>query len=212
MTPRGLRPADNPFAVQRLRRLAYVAPGGAPPNAALDALLTRLVALDHRAAIVGPEGHGKNTLLATLAARLTAAGWRVRHVQLRRGERRLPPPAVASLLAGVTRGDLLLVDGAEQLAMPAWLALRLRSRRAGGLVVTSHRAGLLPTLVDCTTSPALLAGLVSELLDHRSAPVALPPLPAAEELWALYGGNLRDALLHLYDHCAGCLPAPRTLP
>ena len=72
--------------------------------------------------------------------------------------------------------------------------MRFRTRRAGGLVITSHRPGLLPTLFECETSPELLAGIVGELAGSEVE---------AGELWARHRGNVRDALRELYDQWAG---------
>lgn len=91
-------------------------------------------------------------------------------------------------------GDVLFLDGAEQLGWLSWTAVRLRTRRAGGLVVTSHRPGLLPTLFECQTSPELLTGIVEDLAGSDVE---------VGELWAQHRGNVRDALRELYDRWAG---------
>jgi hypothetical protein len=101
-----------------------------------------------------------------------------------------------------------VVDGAQELAPREWEALRENSRDAGGLLVTSHRPGLLPTLHDCRTSPELLEGLMAELLDGATAGDPPPPLPSPHELFARHRGNLREALLAAYDLCAAAPTAP----
>ncbi len=84
------------------------------------------------------------------------------------------------------------MDGAEQLDPLAWWTLRLRSRAAAGMIVTSHRPGLLPTLHECRTTPELLAGIVADLVGAaREAEIG--------ELFARHGGDLRLALRELYD-------------
>jgi hypothetical protein len=186
-----MRARDNPFAVQRLGALAYRLDG-----MSWEALLARFAALGCRAALVGPEGRGKTTLLEELGRRLQAAGWRPRTLVLQRGERRLAAAARERLLAALGPTDLLLVDGAQELSPLAWHRLRRHSRAAGGLLITSHREGMLPTLVTCRTSPELLAALLAELAPR---PLGLPP-PA--ELFARHHGNLRAALLEAYDRCA----------
>jgi hypothetical protein len=185
-----VRARDNPFAAQRILRLRYRLSG-----TSWEEVLERLAALGHRAAVVGPHGRGKSTFLEDLRARLEDRGLHTRAVVLHRGERRLTPLQEESLFAGLSREDVLLLDGAEQLGRLAWLRVRRRSLAAGGLVVTSHRPGLLPTLIDCRTSPELLASILRDLLGPEAETLA----PAAEELFARHGGNLRHALRELYD-------------
>lgn len=199
-----MRACDNPFRVQRLGRLGYRLEG-----TSWEGLMARLAVLGWRAALVGPEGHGKSTLLVELARRLMEdRGFRVRSVTLRRGERRLPAAARAHLLAGVGARDLLLVDGAQELAPREWGRLRAASGPAGGLLITSHRPGLLPTLHDCRTSPELLDGLMAELLAGPREGEVRVALPSPRELFARHRGNLREALLAAYDLFAAVPTAP----
>lgn len=183
-----MRARDNPFASDRVLEVRYRLPDGWT----WEGLLDRLAGLDWRAAIVGPHGRGKTTLLEDLAPRLEARGFRVRtlnlwdeHPRLNREDR--------VRLRDLGPRDFVLLDGAEQLGRLSWLYLKLRCRRAGGLLITSHRPGLLPTLLECRTSPELLAGIVRELTDADA--------PDVETLFARHGGNLRNALRELYD-CA----------
>jgi hypothetical protein len=81
------------------------------------------------------------------------------------------------------------------LSCVSWWRFLLRARRAGGLVLTSHRRGLLPTLLECGTTPELLAALVGELLNE--SPEAHET--HARRLHLKHRGNLRDALRELYD-------------
>lgn len=185
-----MRARDNPFAAQRILRLRYRLDG-----TTWEEVLERLAGLEHRAAVVGPHGRGKTTFLEDLRDRLEDRGFRTRLVVLHRGDRRLTPLQEESLFAGLTREDVLLLDGAEQLGRLAWLRVRRRSREAGGLVVTSHQPGLLPTLFDCRTTPDLLDSLVRDLLGPDTE--ILSPSPG--ELFVRHGGNLRNALRELYD-------------
>ncbi|HEV8240289.1 MAG TPA: hypothetical protein VGS57_13045 [Thermoanaerobaculia bacterium] len=190
-----MRAGDNPFRVQRLARLAYRL-----DDTTWEALIGRWDTLGRRAALVGPEGRGKSTLLAELAERLvTRDGFRLRAVILRRGERRLATGDRARLLDGAGARDLLSIDGAQELSPSEWRRLRDASRAAGGLLITSHRAGLLPTLHECRTTPELLADLLGELLRAERREEAIAPVAAADALFARHRGNLRDALLAAYD-------------
>jgi GTPase SAR1 family protein len=189
-----MRARDNPFAVQRLHAVSYRLSG-----LTWEEMLERLAALRFRAALVGPHGRGKTTLLEELALRLVERGLRTRTVTLHEGDRRLSATQRATLFRDLTPADVLFLDGAEQLSRLAWLEVRTRSRAAGGLVITSHRPGLLPTLHECRTTPELLAGIVEDLAGVEG----YQRLPDAGELLARHGGNVRDALRELYDLCAG---------
>ncbi|HEY2295678.1 MAG TPA: hypothetical protein VGM86_33665 [Thermoanaerobaculia bacterium] len=182
-----MRARDNPFAVQRVHALRYRL-----AVVSWEEMLDRLAALEFRAALVGPHGHGKTTLLEDLGARLAERGFRVRTATLRLGERRLGAVRSAALFQDPDPRDLLLVDGAEQLDPLSWWTLRLRSRDAAGLIVTSHRPGLLPTLHECRTTPALLAGIVADLEGTADG-------EEIAELFARHRGDLRLALRNLYD-------------
>jgi energy-coupling factor transporter ATP-binding protein EcfA2 len=179
--------AVNPYRTERLEALAFRFATGAWQD-----LLQALAAHGGRGALVGPKGSGKTTLLEALARHLRAQGLRVRLLRLSAGDRRVG----WSQLDGVGPGDAVLVDGAEQLAAPSWLRLRARARRAAVLVVTTHRPGRLPAIHRTSTSPGLLAALVEELLGDGEA---RPSEAALAALFHRHDGNLRAALLALYD-------------
>lgn len=82
----------------------------------------------------------------------------------------------------------------------AWLRFRRRARKAAGLVITSHRPGMLPTLIDCSTTPELLDGIIVDLLgkDYGDRREGLP-----RRLLEKHEGNVRNALRELYDIHAG---------
>lgn len=201
-----LRPRLNPFRTERLDSLAYCSPETGRPLE-LAPLVDCFDALGRRAAVIGPEGSGKTTLLDALAPRLVARGLEVRRLRAAPG-------------GGVLRGaealddpgpeTVLFVDGLDRLPGAARRRVRRAARSAGGLLVTAHRPlrtlrvgrlGRLGTLTECATTPALLAALVARL-SGASTPAAAP-LPSAEDLHARHGGNLRTALLELYDLYAG---------
>lgn len=189
-----MRARDNPFASHRLHAVRYRLVG-----LDWDQLLARLEALGFRAAVVGGEGGGKTALLEALAPLLTARGFRLRRATASRPGPALPAGAERALLEGLTDRDLILLDGADHLGRASWWRLRRRTRAAGGLVIASHRRGLLPTLVECTSTPELLAEIVAELTGDDATAAALP---STDELFARHRGNLRDALRELYDRCA----------
>jgi len=201
--------------VQRVQGIRYRL-----TDLAWEDLLARLADLSYRAAIVGPHGRGKTTLLEDLGRRLEDRGFSLRSVTLHEGDRRLTLDQERTLLEGLTPSAMLLLDGAEQLGRLAWRRVERRSRAAAGLLITSHCAGLLPTLHECASSPELLAGIVRVLLGAESGTLS----PTPEELFTRHRGNLRDALRAPYDvygarttqpppprpsPARACLPPPR---
>jgi hypothetical protein len=108
------------------------------------------------------------------------------------------PGFLDGFFASLGARDVILFDGAEQLGRIGWARFERRARAAGGLVVTSHRAGLLPSLVETSTTPELLDRLVEQILGDRASEVR----PLTPLLFAKHGGNLRDAMRELYDHYA----------
>jgi hypothetical protein len=182
---------DNPFATARVLRLRYRVQSW-------PALLDRLAGFNYRAAIVGREGSGKTTLLEDFAPRLEERGFAVLRLFVNRDTERAGPAVFGALRTNVTSRTIVLLDGAEQLSVLQWLRVRLITRRAAGLVITSHRPGLLPTLMECRTSPELLGGLMHELLGDAAESYAA----RAPALFLKHNGNLRDVLRAFYDEAA----------
>ena len=181
---------DNPFRVSRVLRLRYRL-----DDDAWGRLLERFEHLGRRAALVGPEGSGKSTLLEDLEERLEQNGWHLMRLRLDRERRRLSLGEWASV-ESAGRGDLITVDGFEQLAWWHGRLLERLSRRAGGLLVTSHRVGRLPVLREHRTDPEILEALVRDLVGRASAERLGPEF---ERLFVVHRGNLRDCLRSLYD-------------
>jgi hypothetical protein len=189
---------DNPFATARVLRIRYAMADGDWP-----ALLARVAAYGYRGALIGPHGVGKTTLLEDLQQQLEARG--IPTVWLRRDMERphFTRVELDAAFAKITREHVICLDGAEQLTRVGWLLFKRRARIARGLLITSHREGLLPTLHACSTNVELLEDIVGRLL--TPAPHAHPSsLPTPNDLFARHQGNLRDALRELYDCYATC--------
>ena len=146
-----IRARDNPFATDRVLAVRYQ-----PIGWTWDELMARLSRLRYRCAIVGPEGFGKTTLLEDLEPLLVARGFAVRWLRFNREQRTIP----VNFAASISSGDIVLFDGCEQIGALAWRRFLFRTRRAGGVIVTTHTPGRLPTLVECATSPELLGGII----------------------------------------------------
>lgn len=194
-----IRARDNPFRADRVLSLPYRLAG-----TSWEALLDRLAALDFRASIVGPEGSGKTTLQEELERRLQQRGASTRWLRLRSADRRDALRLTRQLLDAAKPEDVLLVDGAEQLSAWAWRRFARRAGAQRGLIITTHRPGRLPTLVECRASPELLHELVKEVLGGSD-------VSACGDLTALFHrhhGNLRLCLRELYDRHGSGLPLP----
>ncbi len=185
-----MRARDNPFAAERLQTIRY-----RPLHTTLDRILARLHELNYRAAIIGPEGSGKTTLLEDLQQLLERKDLRTRLVFVN-DTARLDSPGCRRLLSELTRDAILLLDGADLIRRSDWSLLKRHTiTHAYGLVITSHRRGLLPTLLECTTSAALLKEIVAELLPQgRTIPAGF-----LDSLYLRHQGNLRACLRELYD-------------
>ena len=163
-----------------------------------EKLLAACEALRYRAAVVGPHGSGKTTLLEDLGRRLRERGFRTRFIRLDAEHRIFPPETIEKLFASIAGDTLLLFDGAEQMNPVAWRWFRWRTRKAAGLIITTHQSGRLPTLWKCRTTPELLAEIAAELLETRSDTIS----GLASDLFCRHHGNLRDALREWYDLAA----------
>lgn len=181
----------NPFATR------YTRPGAIPPldhhGVPLDVatLASRFDAVT-AAAIEGPHGHGKSTLLFALAARLHAAGRPVRIVRIRAWH---DACTAGIAIATAPRRTAVFVDGWERLGLlagPMRLVARVLRRR---LLVTSHRPAGLPVLWKCATTPALLRAVVARVPDHGGGLHAMD----IDAAFQRHGGNIREALSDLYD-------------
>lgn len=188
-----MRPADNPFEMTRIESVAYRM--HAREWAALD---RRLVANRYRGAIVGPHGSGKTTLLETLAPKLADRGLDPVILRYYDQKRSMDGADISALRAANRPTAAILIDGGEVLSLRNWWTLRYMTRHAGGLIMTSHGAGRLPTVHQCVPSVAILSDVA-----HAIAPAYAPAFAADYgTIYRDHDGNIRDALRHLYDRCA----------
>jgi len=185
-----MKARENPFRVERVLTIRYQ-----PQDWTFDELMTRLGQLNYRGAIVGPEGSGKTTLLEDLAAHLAKRNLHAKYLRLDRDQRTFDPAMLDQFFAQRTDRDVICFDGCEQLSDRAWRQFLKRSERAGGLIITTHEPGRLPTLVTCSTTPELPSEIIGRLVgsDHSID---------VHALHKKHRGNIREALRDLYDRAA----------
>ena len=185
-----MKARENPFRTDRVLALRYRPRGGT-----LKELLDQLQRLGYRGAIVGPNGTGKTTLLEHIELELRVLGFRTKLLHFYDKKRRFRRGEMKRFLAELTRQDFILLDGAEQMSALHWQWFKVRSKKAGGLLITAHKEGMLPTLTECATSPELLEEILSELLSGEPA----VSKSSSSELFQKHRGNIRGAVREMYD-------------
>lgn len=185
-----MKARDNPFAVERILQIRY-----RPLSCTWDDLIENLKSLELRAAIVGDHGTGKSTLLDDLRPRIQELGFQTQHLRLNQDEPKFAPGYLATLFERLSANDVILFDGAEQMSWFRWRRFVTKTRRASGLIITTHRPGRLPTLIHCQTTSDLLQQIVVEILGNDAANLT----DLVEHLFEKHRGNLREALRDMYD-------------
>ena len=183
-----MRARDNPFRTEQVLTIRY-----RMIDDSFAGMIERLEELGYRGAIIGPKGAGKTTLLEDLEPALQALDFRIVRLRLDDLQRSFPRGVLKDFFDRLTDRDFVLFDGAERLNRLEWLRFKRGTKKSGGLIVTAHRAGLLPTLKECRTTPEVLSEILEKLADT----------PAAETdvrlLYNRHKGNLREALREMYD-------------
>jgi hypothetical protein len=144
------------------------------------------------ASIEGPHGTGKSTLLAAITEVARDLGTRVETVRLRTGR-----DAFAGMRAivGAAPGAIVCIDGWEMLGPFKGVARWVAWWRRVSLIVTTHRPAGFRFVVRTSATLPLLTAIVDRLPGHGGL------IDAADlnESLARHPGNIREALLDLYD-------------
>ena len=211
-------PIANPFATRYVASARLLPRDEHGHRLDLPTLLLRLADLGGSAAIIGPHGTGKTTLLGHLA-RVAEEGGRLVHRA--RARHRTDSVWIGRDISRLQPGCLACLDSWEALGpLGGMVVLALARGRGVALLVTSHRRGVLPTLVTTRGSAALLAALMADLPDFEAwfgrdvhaADVAAAVSPegdlrlAFDRLYDLYEGRTRGLLRRnraAYPVCAG---------
>ena len=177
----------NPFNTEQILKIRYQLQSGT-----WEELLGRLKQFNYRAAIIGPEGSGKTTLLEDLQPHLLRYGFIPVYLRLR------PEGKLNISIRELTSSHILLLDGSESLSIFTWMRLKLASHKLGGLIITAHQPGRLPTLIRCSTNAELLSNIVYSLVESVSNASKVN----CTECYSKYNGNIREALRAHYDEWA----------
>lgn len=100
-------------------------------------------------------------------------------------------------LRQASKNTIVILDGAEQIGIWSWQRIKRITSRCGGLVITSHTPGRLPTFFECKTSASLFQRIVLELVPAEMSPDSA----YLDKLFQIHNGNIREALFELYDIC-----------
>lgn len=186
----GVKAKHNPFSSKRLEQLRY-----RPTQITIDEMLTKLPRIAYRGEIVGPHGSGKTTLMLQLSRRLSANGHKIKHVFVN-DTNPLTADARKDLSASLKPSEIVLLDGADHIGILAWKTLKRHIFNANaGLIITTHKPGMLDSLVECSTTPKLLTDIANELVPIQTSMHD----DLINSIYARHNGNIRDCLWQLYD-------------
>ncbi len=184
---------SNPFATR------FVRPGATPfqfrDGQTVRSVIDALNDSGWQAAIVGPHGTGKTTLLHTLMPDLIAAGRKPVMVVLHNGQRLIP--LEQEEWRALDRRSVLIIDGYEQLGWRSRTRLWLKQKLQGfGLLVTAHMDIRLPTIFRTCGDLSLMNDLVEQWLPSHDGQILAGDIDSA---FMRRDGNIREALFDLYD-------------
>lgn len=188
-----MRARDNPFRAEVLQTLPFVF----PPGDSLSACIHRLESLNWRGAVVGPHGAGKTTILDQLSQELNRRGMPVSSLRLQDVRWTRNRLRVQQWLSSTPAASVLILDSAGLFPRLAWNQFVRTTSHYRGLIISCHKAGRLPTILNCTPSLDLLIHLVEQLV----GPGVIANAQLAE-LFHRHQGNLRACLRALYDEYA----------
>jgi len=193
---------NNPFASRHVESLAFQY-----PDISLEEIMTRLKELNYRAAIIGPEGSGKTTLIETIGEKLRQDGFKTVYVRFDEENKKIKRDFFNRNPKNRITGHAFLVDGAEQLSWLDWKRFCLQTKNAKAVIITSHAETrmmrrmmrpmmrMMPALLNTTTSPELLYDLVLKLVGKKD----MVSRQEISRLFESHHGNIRLAMRELYD-------------
>ncbi len=188
--PDSFQVISNPFSTRFTRPNAM--PFLLSPEQELESILEAFRAGGHRGQIMGPHGCGKTTMTYALQRRLQNEFPSVRRITIRNSR----TVETIEHVAAESDPQLLVIDGLERVpAIQRWLLTRTCRRQGKGLLVTTHkRLRHLPVICFLQPRPAMFLKIVEHL-----EPGAGFQEEFLERIFVQAGGNIREALMQLYD-------------
>ena len=164
-------------------------------NGDLDRLVADFTKYRFYAQIVGPHGTGKTTLLNSFVPELKKLGFSVIVTSLHDKQRRFPKKFWTEIRNNLQKRTILVIDGYEQLGLPARIAAMYYRLRFGfGVLLTVHSPlWSVPVLHRTKADFAILKKLLPEGLKTEISDSRL------ETIFNTHSGNLRLVFLDLYD-------------
>ncbi len=187
-----MKARENPFRVDRVHALPFEF-----ENDSFDLFYSRLKAAQFRGAIIGPHGTGKTTLLNEVQNQLQQAGIPHKALRLMDDGRDCNKDRIQKWLDSSSEEMVLILDSAGLLNYWDWQRVKRKAKRYAGLLITAHKPGRLPTLIELQPSVQTLIHLVRKLEPEQSIPD-----DRLQELYRDCNGNLRDCFRKLYDEYA----------
>ncbi len=182
-----IKACNNPFNSRQVEAVPYY-------GESVDTICTRFAQMNCRGAIVGPHGNGKTTLLHELISQLKTADRNICHIFLN-DKKSLSLPQLLKIVSKKHYNTILIIDGAEQLNLPAWKAIEYTSRKNfSGLLITTHTQGMLETLTECNTSIETFCRIVDTILNSKNS----IDQNILKTIYNKHKGNIRNCLSELY--------------
>ena len=122
MAKAAMRARDNPFCAERIDRIAYI-----PVAAVVEDLVSKIEQMNFRGAITGPRGAGKTTLLGGLKSRFKEKSFTVKTIFVN-DTTPFTKDRRKEFIVGLTCGELVFLDGAEQLGTIGWRRFKRQVR------------------------------------------------------------------------------------
>lgn len=185
-----MKAKDNPFSTQQISKIKYYL-----SETELENLIKGLKELNFYAAIVGNHGSGKTTLLESIVIKLIELNYKPKLLRLNTEKPNFPKSFLREFSRSLKKTDIVILDGAEQLNFLSWQYFKYKIQNAGGLIITTHKEGRLPTLYKCEASYKILDQILFELLGIQAKKLE----ENSQKLFDKHQGNIRDVLREYYD-------------